>query len=212
MSLPDAPAPFDRRFGVLARSPCPGLAELLVALEREFRAVDTRATSDRLDELARPLFPLAAQSADERAGALAMAARIAAPHDALEPTAWMLSQALRTGRIAPAVRAVLAAELGRRAGIAAGVFRHRERWMVLVGDGDTRFAADVGPETATWPGSPCARRCSGAHCSHGLAFEVLGGLAAAWTTAGDERHARRAAALRLELPFQAASRRAADED
>jgi hypothetical protein len=207
MPLPDVPAPFDRRFGTLATAPCPPFADLLIAVEREFRAVDFRATSDRLDDLARPLFALTAQPGDERAGALAMAARIATPHDASEPTAWMLSQALVTGRVAPAVRAVLAVELGRRAGIVAGVFRHRERWMVLVGDGDTRFAADVGPEVAVDDGLGCGRRCSGAHCSHGLAFEVLGGLAAAWSAAGDERHARRAAALRLQLPFDAASPR-----
>jgi len=87
------------------------------------------------------------------------------------------------------------------------MFRHRDRWFVLVGDdGGRSFVADVGPDTPT--ASPCPRAKPGAQCAHALALEVLGGLAGAWREEGDVLRARRASGLRLLLPVDGDERRA----
>jgi hypothetical protein len=47
--------PLDAPFAVLAAARRPACGEMLIAVEREFRAVDCRAVAESLDELARPL-------------------------------------------------------------------------------------------------------------------------------------------------------------
>ena len=193
------PSPLDVPFATLCGGPGAGYGAMLVAVEREFRTVDPAAADARLDDLARPLFELAAAPADERAGGLAMAAHLALPRDGAGPEAWMALAALEGARAAAPVRAALAAELGRRAGWPAAAFRHRDRWFVMCRDERGRFVADAGP--APLPAPLCDRDASGSACAHGVAFEVLTGLAAAWLEAGDGPRARRAAGLRLLLPL-----------
>jgi hypothetical protein len=200
--------PLDTPFAILAGAHCAPYDAMLTAIEREFRAVDRDALADALDRLARPLFGVAQAPVQERTLALAAAAYDALPEDGDEPPCWLLSRALEQGRAAPAVRAVLAVELARRAGVGARPARLRGCWLVGVHDGGAPVAADVGPDTsaAGW------ETCSGCLCGHEVAFLVLDGLATAWHAAGDGERARRAAGLRLLLPLNAGLRAAVHMD
>jgi Transglutaminase-like superfamily len=193
-------------FAVLAGSHCAPYDEMLTAIEREFRAVDRDALADELDRLSRPLFGITQVPTRERALALAAAAYEALPEDGDEPSSWLLSRALEERRGAPAVRAVLAVELARRAGVCARPARLRGRWLAGVHDGGVPLGADVGPDDTDWDA------CSGCLCGHEVAFMVLDGLAGAWQAAGDDERARRAAGLRLLLPLSAELRAAVHSD
>jgi Transglutaminase-like superfamily len=201
-------APLETPFAVLAASPCAPCDAMLTAIEREFAAVDRARLADALDTLARPLFGLAAASARERSMAFAAAAYAALPADGSDPDAWLISRALEQRRAAPPVRAVLAAELARRAGVDARPARFRGRWLVGVHDRGAPVGADVGADdrAGDWD------VCSGCLCGHEVAFLVLGGLAAAWRAAGERERARRAAGLRLLLPLGDDLRTAVRED
>jgi len=189
--------PLDRPFAVLATSNCPAYDQMLVALEREFRAVDREAVAEALDGLARPLFGLAEAPPNERVVALARAAWAALPHEGSAPPHWLLTCALDERHANGAVRAALAAEIGRRAGVPAGPVRLRGCWAVHIPDGGAHIAADLGPDA----GRETADILSGGVCAHDLAFAVLTGLASAWRMAGDPERARRACGLRLPLPL-----------
>jgi Transglutaminase-like superfamily len=206
MTLEDAP--LGSSFAVLAASPCAPYDETLTAIEREFRAVDRGWVADALDRLARPLFGLTAAPPRERSHALAGAAFAALPEDGGDPPSWLLSRALEDGRAAPAIRAVVAVELARRAGVSARPVRLRGRWLVGVHAGGAPVAADTGPDDAAdaWDA------CMGCLCAHEVAFCALGGLAAAWRAVGEDERARRAAGLRLLLPLADELRSAVRED
>jgi hypothetical protein len=206
MTLDDPP--LGTPFAVLAASPCAPYDEMLIAIEREFTAVDRSRLADLIDKLARPLFGLPAAPVRERSLALADAAYAALPEHGSESPSWLLSRALETGRAAPAVRAVLAVELARRAGVSARPARLRGRWLVGVHDGGAPVGADVGPDhdAENWDA------CSGCLCGHEVAFAVLGGLAAAWQAAGEPEKARKAAGLRLLLPLGDGVRSAVRQD
>jgi hypothetical protein len=200
--------PLGTPFAMLAGAQCAPYDEMLTAIEREFRAVDRDALADTLDRLARPLFGVTAAPIRERTLALAAAAYDALPRDGGEPDCWLFSRALESGRAAPALRAVLAVELARRAGVTARAARLHGCWLVGVHDGGAPIAADVGPDD----GAGDWEICSGCLCGHELAFLVLDGLATAWQEAGDYERARRAAGLRLLLPLSAELRAAVHAD
>jgi hypothetical protein len=206
--MPAPEPPLDTPFAVLAGAHCAPYDEMLTAIEREFRAVDRKALADELDRLARPLFGVTRLPTRERSLALAAAAYEALPEDGSGPSSWLLSRALEDGRAAPPVRAVLAVELARRAGVSARPARLRGCWLVGIHDGGVPLGADVGPDDASagWD------TCSGCLCGHEVAFLVLDGLATAWQAAGDGERARRAAGLRLLLPLSAGLRAAVHTD
>jgi hypothetical protein len=200
--------PLGTPFAILAGAHCAPYDEMLTAIEREFRAVDREALAEELDRLARPLFGVTRAPVSERSLALAAAAYEALPDSGSEPSCWLLSRALEQGRAAPPVRAVLAVELARRAGVCARPARLRGCWLVGVHDGGVPVAADVGPDD----GAGGWETCSGCLCGHEVAFLVLDGLATAWQAAGDDERARRAAGLRLLLPLSAGLRAAVHTD
>jgi len=187
----------DAPFAALAAAHCPAYDEMLVALEREFRAVHHEAVAGRLDELARPLFELSQAPADERVVAVARAAWAALPQEGDAPPHWLLACALEERRGSAPVRAALAVELGRRAGVGARPARMRGCWAVHIDGGSTGVAADVGAD----PGLDTANPAGGGLCAHQLAFAILSGLASAWRAEGDSPRAQRAAGLRLLLPL-----------
>jgi hypothetical protein len=189
--------PFGTPFATLAAAVAPPYDAMLVALEREFRALDGERVADTLDELARPLLELRSRSLRLQATALAATARAALAHDGDGPASWLLGCALDEQRASAPVRAVLAVELGRRAGIAARPVRMRGRWLVGVHEHGSPVAADVGRD----PIAGVTDACTGCLCAHAVAFLLLGGLAGAWRAAGDLSRARRAAGLRLLLPL-----------
>jgi hypothetical protein len=198
--------PLDAPFAALAAASCPGYDAMLIAVEREFRAVHREAVVESLDELARPLFGLADAPPDERVIALARAAWAALPDEGAAPPDWLLACALEHGRAAGAVRAALAAELGRRVGVRACAARLRGCWAVHTAEHDAQLAADVGADSAQ-DSVP-----AGAMCDHQLAFAVLTGLADAWRSAGDLFRAQRASGLRLLLPLEETLRERVQQD
>ena len=195
-------------FPTLAAARHPEYDEMLAALEREFRAVDGVRLADVLDDAARPVLGAASLPPRRRALALAEAAWAALPVTTSEPSAWMVSESMRTGAAAPPLRAAVAVELGRRAGVTARPVRLRGRWAVAVHEpGLSPVGADVGADDDLAP-----EGVDGCLCPHELAFVLLGRLAHAWLDAGSPARAHRAAGLRLLLPLGARLRAKARED
>jgi hypothetical protein len=199
----------DAPFAVLAAARCPAYGEMLIAVEREFLAVDRDAVAESLDELARPLFGLEDMSPDDRVVALARAAWAALPEEDTTPQAWLLACGLEQGRATGAVRAALAAELGRRAGVRACAARLRGCWAIHRAERDAQVAADLGADPADRESVSVGL---GGVCAHQLAFVVLTGLAGAWRSAGDQLRAQRASRLRLLLPLEDTLRERVQQD
>jgi len=197
--------PLDAPFAALAVARCPGYDAMLLAVEREFRAVHREAVVESLDDLGRPLFGLADAPPDERVIELAKAAWAALPEEGTEASDWLLGCALEQGRATGAVRAALAAELGRRAGVRTCAARLRGCWAVRTTDHSAQLAADVG---ADWQEPAVA----GALCAHQLAFAILTGIADAWRSTGDRFRAQRASGLRLLLPLEETLRERVQQD
>jgi hypothetical protein len=197
-----------RSFAGLAAVGCPAYDAVLIALEVEFHAVDRETVAEILDELARPLFGIAAAPLEERAIGLAEAAWAALPRPGDAPPEWLFGTALERGHAAGAVRAALAVELGRRAGISARPARLRGCWTVHVHDDDSQLAADVGAASRHEPAEVGPRSL----CAHELAFVVLTGVASAWSSAGDLARGQRASAMRLLLPLDERLRARVERD
>lgn len=137
-----------------------------------------------LDDRARALFGLAGEPPADQAVALEAAVSDLLPHTRVLDQALFLSTALRRGVAARSLRAAVAADLGRRAGVAASPGRDDREWRVLVRDDDRR-------------GQPV--------CGHHVGLAVLGELAGCYV---DERPdlARRACELQLRLPIDEGTR------
>jgi regulator of sirC expression with transglutaminase-like and TPR domain len=186
-------------FTRLASGGCPPLADLLLALAAEFREVDTEAADARLDQLALPLFGLAS-------GELRLAAcRLAEVLDtdpgfnaerASVAGLW-LDRVLETRSGHPMVLAAIAAEVGRRAGLAVHVLSAPTGWYAGLADGDRLWLVD-----ATMDGTRADPWSLRRHCAHELAFAALLGLSDRYERAGDARQAGRAALLRSRLPLR----------
>ncbi len=194
-------APLTTPFATLAATACPAYDELLVSVEAEFRPVDHRRLAERLDERARPLFEHRHGPARAGVRALAAAAWDAVPATATTPASWLPDSALQKGEAASPIRAGVAVELARRAGMRARPVRMRGRWFVAMHDRGAPVAADLGPDPVQDVTAP-----AGCMCAHALALTALSGLSDAWARAGDRRRARRAAGLRLLLPLDPESR------
>lgn len=199
--------PFDLSYLDAAGACRPGYDDMLIGLEREFRAVDSAVVADRLDDLARGLFELGGEaSPDEWVLAVARTAWSALPWEGSEPEHWMLGAALEERVGTGLVRAVVAREVARRAGYDARVARANQCWLVHV-PGST-VAADVGRDQL----GGALEDAMGTFCAHGVALLALTGLSTAWSEQGDDTLALRASGLRLLLPLDPAIRAAVKAD
>jgi hypothetical protein len=100
----------------------------------------------------------------------------------------------RTGH--PLILAAIAAEAGRRAGLAVHVLSTSSGWYAGLADGERLWLIDTtmdGRRVDAWR----LRR----HCAHELAFAALLGLSERFERLGDTRGAGRAALLRQQLPL-----------
>jgi hypothetical protein len=175
-------------FAELARQRCPAVGDVLLVMTGAFQQVDLDATDARLDELSRPLFDLPAPA---RAGRLAeQLARFAL--DERSVAGLWLDDVVRSQRGHPMLVAAVGAEIGRRAGLDAGVFSTPSVWYAGVVDGEQLWLIDLGEPTAESASPRTLRR----HCGHELAFAALSGLAARFEGPDAERLRRRAAHLR----------------
>jgi hypothetical protein len=175
-------------FAALAQQRCPAVGDVLLVMTGAFQEVDLDAMDARLDELARPLFDVPAEA---RAGRLAEQLGRFALDEHSVGGLW-LDEVVRSERGHPMLVAAVGAELGRRAGLDAGVFSTPTVWYAGVVDGERLWLIDLGEPTADSASPRTLRR----HCGHELAFAALSGLAARFDGPDADRLRRRAAHLR----------------
>ena len=149
---------------------------------------------ERLDELARKLFAASAQrdpgaASHQLAALLTEELRLRTDEASVEGM-W-LDTVLRRGAGHPLALAVLAAEIGRRAGLAVGVCSTPTGWYAGLGGRERLWLIDPGPT----PSGPIRR-----HCGHEVGFAALTGIYARMTRDGEGARACRAAHLRGRLP------------
>jgi regulator of sirC expression with transglutaminase-like and TPR domain len=184
---------------LLSEPCCPAYGEMLLAIGAEFRPVDVERASFELDELARSLF-VVASTRETRAMAHALADvltdGLALRADAASLDGLWLDAALERRRGHPLALAVIAAEIGRRAGIPVGVCSTSCGWYAGIGDPDRLWLIDPVTDPGPTPEGPVRR-----HCGHEVAFATLTGVYARLVRDGDGAAAQRAAALRGRLPI-----------
>jgi regulator of sirC expression with transglutaminase-like and TPR domain len=183
-------------FSRLACGGCPPVADLLLALAAEFRDVDAAAADERLDELARPLFSFR----EPRAAAFALARVLDREpgFDAERASVgglW-LDGVLEARAGHPLILSAIAAELGRRAGMAVHILSTSTGWYAGLTDGERLWLVDT-----TMDGRPVDASRLRRHCTHELAFAALLGLSERFERLGDTRRAGKAALLRRQLPL-----------
>lgn len=187
-------------FAALATASCPAYVDMLLAVEGQFTAVSHPDwASEYLDDRARALFGLAGEPVTDQAVALVAAVSEILPHTRALDQSLFLSAALRRGVAAASIRSAVAAELGRRAGVAASVARDGREWRLLVTAGGRGFLVD--PALGLLRGDRSAQPV----CGHHVGFAVLGELAALYVP-GRRDLARRACELQLRLPIDEATR------
>jgi hypothetical protein len=179
-----------------ACSPAPG--EALLAIAAEFRPLDAARVSFRLDELARSLFAVAAgrdpgAAARELATLLTDEVRLRRDESSLDGL-W-LDAALERRAGHPLALAVIAAEIGRRAGLAVGICSTAWGWYAGIGEPDRLWLIDPATDPGPTPSGPVR-----SHCGHEVAFAALTGVYARLVRDGDEPGAHHAARLRGRLP------------
>jgi Transglutaminase-like superfamily len=189
------PEAFER---LLETTCCPAPGAALLAIAGEFRPVDAARTSFRLDELARSLFAVTADrdpgaAARELATLLTEEVRLRRDESSLDGL-W-LDRALERRAGHPLALAVLAAEIGRRAGLAVGICSTAWGWYAGIGEPERLWLIDPATDPCPTPSGPVR-----AHCGHEVAFAALTGVYARLVRDGDAERAHHAVRLRWRLP------------
>ena len=183
---------------LLGEDCCPPPGEMLLAVAAEFRPVDATAVSFRLDEHARSMFGAAAardgSAASHRLAALLTDELRFRTDESTVEGLW-LDRVLDRRAGHPLALAVVAAEIGRRAGIAVGVCSTPTGWYAGIGEPDRLWLIDAALDPGPTPSGPVRR-----HCGHEVAFAALTGVYARLIRDGDGAGACRAARLRGRLP------------
>jgi Transglutaminase-like superfamily len=190
--------PFDH---LLRSSCCPAPGEALLAIAAEFRDFDAARTSFRLDELARTLFPVAAErdpGAAARALATLLTDEVRLRRDESSLDGLWLDRTLERRAGHPLALAVVAAEVGRRAGLAVGICSTAWGWYAGIGEPERLWLID--PATNPYPPAPTPSGPVRAHCGHEVAFAALTGVYARLVRDGDAARAHHAVRLRGRLP------------
>lgn len=188
-----------RSFARLAAGPCPPFDEVLLALSAELGPVDRAAALGRLDDHARRLFGVERLTPARRVQRLAAVLDGEAgfrPVDGRpDPDPFLLEHVVARRQGPPALLAVVAHELARRAGIDVGVFSSPTGWYAGCPEGD-RLALIALGGAALDIAPPGVRQ----HCAHEVAFAVLCGLQHSLCLRGQHDAAAHMAALRAHLP------------
>ena len=169
---------------------------MLLAIAAEFRTVDLAAVSDKLDELARGLFDVdrAAGEASHRLAVLLTDELRLLTDESSVAGLWLDAVLVRRAGHPPAL-AVLAAEIGRRAGLAVGVCSTPTGWFAGMGEPDRLWLIDPALDPGPTPSGPVR-----SHCGHEVGFAALTGVYARLLRDGDGARACHAARLRGRLP------------
>jgi transglutaminase superfamily protein len=186
---------FDR---LLDSACCPHPGDALLAVAAEFRDYDADRTSFRLDDFARGLFGVAAgrdpgASARELARLLTEEVRLRRDESSLEGL-W-LDRTLDRRAGHPLAMAVIAAEIGRRAGLRVGICSTSWGWYAGIGEPEKLWLIDPACDPGPTPSGPVR-----AHCGHEVAFAALTGVYARLVRDGDGAAANHAVELRGRLP------------
>jgi len=113
-----------------------------------------------------------------------------------EPGAFLLEEVVTRRQGHPALLAVIAHELARRAGAGVEIFSSPTGWYAGCADGDRRLELIALGGAQLSIGSHGVRR----HCAHEVAYVVLCGLHHALRWRGEHHAADQVAALREHLP------------
>jgi Transglutaminase-like superfamily len=177
---------------------CPPAGEMLLAIAAEFRRVDAARASFRLDDLARSLFGVSGDDARSSSHALAELLtdelRFRSDESSLEGLWLDVALERRAGH--PLTLSVIAAEIGRRAGMAVGICSTAWGWYAGLGERERLWLIDPVTDPGPTPSGPVRR-----HCGHEVAFAALTGIYARQVRDGAEEGAARAALLRGRLPI-----------
>ncbi len=190
-------------FALHATIGCPAHAELALSLAWTFRDVDAGAVDDALSRLAdRIPRPQSTSPLDELRALLDLSALLS--RRARRPTKGgvddlMLDTAVDGRATHPLMRAVIAAEAARRAGLSVGIvsngrdhcIAHTRLGEPLLLRLDAPAISDAHdlPPTLTW------------RCAHEICGQVLDALETRWLDEGRPDQALKAAELRTHLPF-----------
>jgi hypothetical protein len=184
---------------LLGATCCPPAGDMLLAIAAEFRPVRAAWMSFRLDELARSLFDVAA-GRDARAAshrlALLLTEELRVRSDESSVDGLWLDAVLERRAGHPLALATIAAEIGRRAGIAVGICSTAWGWYAGIGEPDRLWLIDPVTDPGPTPSGPVRR-----HCGHEVAFAALTGIYARLVRDGDRAGAHLAALLRGRLPI-----------
>ena len=171
---------------------------MLLAVAAEFRPIDAAGASFRLDEHARELFDASAardgSTASHRLAAL-LTDELRLHTDESSVEGLWLDAVLDRRAGHPLALAVLAAEIGRRAGLAVGVCSTPTGWYAGIGERERLWLIDPPLDPGPTPSGPVRR-----HCGHEVAFAALTGVYARMIRDGEGAGACRAAQLRGRLP------------
>ena len=145
---------FDR---LLDSACCPAPGDARLAIASEFRSFDAERASFRLDDLSRGLFAVAAggdpgAAARELARLLTDEVRLRRDESSLEGL-W-LDRALERRAGHPLALAVVAAEIGRRAGVKVGICSTAWGWYAGIGEPERLWLIDPATDPAPTPSGP----------------------------------------------------------
>jgi len=175
---------------------CPPPGEMLLAISAEFRAVDLDAVSFELDDLARGLFGAGDEPRDaSHRLATLLTDKLRLHTDESSVDGIFLDAVLDRRAGHPLTLAVLAAEIGRRAGLAVGVCSTPTGWYAGLGERERLWLIDPALDPGPTPSGPVRR-----HCGHEVGFAALTGVYARLIRDGEGARACRAADLRGRLP------------
>ncbi len=175
---------------------CPPPGEMLLAISTEFRAVDVDAVSFALDDLARGLFGVGDEPRDaSHRLATLLTDELRLYTDASSVDGIFLDTVLARHAGHPLTLAVLAAEIGRRAGLQVGVCSTPTGWYAGLGERERLWLIDPALDPGPTPAGPVRR-----HCGHEVGFAALTGVYARLIRDGEGARACRAAQLRGQLP------------
>jgi Transglutaminase-like superfamily len=187
--------------GLLRTTCCPAPGDALLAIAAEFRDVDRDRTSFELDDFARTLFSVAAErdpGTSARALAELLTDEVCLRREESSLEGLWLDRALDKRAGHPLALAVIAAEIGRRAGLEVGICSTTWGWYAGIGEPERLWLID--PSTNPSPPTPPPSGPVRSHCGHEVAFAALTGIYARLVRDGDGPAADRAVRLRGRLP------------